>query len=113
MANVCSSETDGNHCEEDPMLRKQMPLNLSKDQYEQLLNLLGSLQAVHGVSNSDNVLSGAMNLAGASHHITSNKAILTNIRPLPYPFFISLPNSYKVKVTEIGDSPSEEPSGTW
>ncbi|KAK6792213.1 hypothetical protein RDI58_011294 [Solanum bulbocastanum] len=34
MANVCSSEIDGNHCKEDPELRKQIPLNLSKDQYE-------------------------------------------------------------------------------
>ncbi|KAH0636453.1 hypothetical protein KY290_036890 [Solanum tuberosum] len=31
MANMCSSETDGNDCEEDPKLRKHMPLNLSKD----------------------------------------------------------------------------------
>ncbi|KAH0758188.1 hypothetical protein KY290_021681 [Solanum tuberosum] len=64
MANMCSSEIDGNHCEEDPDLRKQMPLNLSKDQYEHLLNLLGSLQAGHGASNSDNMLSGAVNLTG-------------------------------------------------
>jgi len=125
MANVCSSETDGNQCEEDPELRKQMPLNLSKDQYEQLLNLLGSLQTGHGAFNSDNMLSGAVNLvgilacyssiaeicgisyrcarltvgswiiySGVSHHMTYNKAILTNIRPLPYPFLISLPNGY-------------------
>ncbi|KAH0730027.1 hypothetical protein KY289_001215 [Solanum tuberosum] len=108
MANVCSSETDGNQCEEDPELRKQMPLNLSKDQYEQLLNLLGSLQAGHEASNSDSMLSGAVNLADsrASHHITYNKATLTNIKPLPYPFLISLPNNYKVKVTEIGNGPS-------
>ncbi|KAH0682365.1 hypothetical protein KY285_019899 [Solanum tuberosum] len=101
--NMCTSENDGNQCEQDPELRKQMPLNLSKDQYEQLLNLLGSLQA--GTTNSDNMLSGAVNLAdsGASHHMTYNKTTLTNIRPLSYPFLISLPNGYKVKVTEIGD----------
>ncbi|XP_049364569.1 uncharacterized protein LOC125829386 [Solanum verrucosum] len=63
-ANMCTSENDRNHCEEDPELRKQMPLNLSKDQYEQLLNLLGSLQVGHGAPNSDNMLSGAVNLAG-------------------------------------------------
>ncbi|XP_049366594.1 uncharacterized protein LOC125831441 [Solanum verrucosum] len=63
-ANMCTSENDRNHCEEDPELRKQMPLNLSKDQYEQLLNLLGFLQVGHGAPNSDNMLSGAVNLAG-------------------------------------------------
>ncbi|XP_049410761.1 putative late blight resistance protein homolog R1B-16 [Solanum stenotomum] len=112
-----------------------MPLNLSKNQYEQLLNLLGSLQVEHGTTNnSENMLSGAVNLAGilvcyssiteigdlsckcakltddswiidsgASHHMTYNKTTLTNIRPLPSPFLISLPNGYKVKVTESGD----------
>ncbi|KAH0751873.1 hypothetical protein KY285_005021 [Solanum tuberosum] len=52
------------------------------------------------------MFSGAVNLAGASHHMTYNKATLTNIRPLPSPFLISLPNCYKVKVTEVGDGPS-------
>lgn len=59
---MCTSENDGNQCEQDLELRKQMALNLYKDQYEQLLNLLGSLQA--GTANSDNMLSGAVNLAG-------------------------------------------------
>ncbi|KAH0680168.1 hypothetical protein KY285_021196 [Solanum tuberosum] len=62
-ANMCTSENDRNQCEEDPELRKQMPLNLSKDQYEQLLNLLGSLQVGHVTTNSYNMLSGAVNLA--------------------------------------------------
>lgn len=35
--------------------------------------------------------------------MTYNKATLTNIRTLLYPFLITLPNGYKVKVTEIGD----------
>ncbi|KAH0676684.1 hypothetical protein KY290_025667 [Solanum tuberosum] len=55
--------------------------------------------------NSDNMLNEAVNLAdsGASHHMTYDKTTLTNIKSLPYPFLISLPNGYKVKVTEIGD----------
>ena len=40
---------------------------------------------------------------GASHHMTYTKHNLTNLKPLPYPFLITLPNGYKVKVTEIGD----------
>ncbi|XP_047268014.1 uncharacterized protein LOC124898408 [Capsicum annuum] len=41
--------------------------------------------------------------SGASHHMTYKKDLLTNIVILPYPFLVSLPNSYKVKVTEVGD----------
>uniref|UniRef100_M1E0W7 Retroelement pol polyprotein n=2 Tax=Solanum tuberosum TaxID=4113 RepID=M1E0W7_SOLTU len=67
--NVCAAEMNGHghQNEEDSALKKQMPLNLSKDQYEQLLNLLGTLQIGNGNSNfdnSDNMMSGAVNLAG-------------------------------------------------
>jgi len=135
-ANAYTQEEGNNEVEEGPELRRQMPVNLSKDQYEQLLNLLGTLQAGNNRSdNSDNTLNGVVNLAGilacyssmteiddlsckctrlaasswiidsgASHHMTYNKTILKNIRTLPYPFLISLPNGYKVKVTEIGDA---------
>jgi len=41
--------------------------------------------------------------SGASNHITFNKNSLTNIKTLPYPILISLPNGYKVKVIEFGD----------
>ena len=41
--------------------------------------------------------------SGASNHMTYNKSSLTNIQTLPYPILISLPNGYKVKVTEFGD----------
>ena len=44
-----------------------MPLNLSKDQYEQQLNIMGTIQAGNGGFNSDNsnsMLNGAVNLAG-------------------------------------------------
>lgn len=53
VTNTCISENDGNYCEQYSELRKQMPLNLFKDQYEQVLNLLGSLQVVHGTTNSE------------------------------------------------------------
>ncbi|XP_049350380.1 uncharacterized protein LOC125815000 [Solanum verrucosum] len=134
-ANVCAPDMNGVQSEEEPEVRRQMPLNLSKDQYEQLLNLLGTLQVGNGASNSDNMLNGAVNLAGilacyssitdigdlsckyvkltagswiidsrASYYMTYDKTTLTNIISLPYPFLISLPNGYKVKVTEIGDA---------
>jgi len=138
--NVCVSEMNEHRHqkEEDPALKKQMPLNLSKVQYEQLLNLLGTLQIGSKNSNfdnSDNMMSRAVNLtgilacyssiteigdlscrctkltagswiidSGASHHMTYNKTILKNIRPLPYPFLITLPNGYKVKVIESRDA---------
>lgn len=42
-----------------------MPLNLSKSQYEQLLNLLGSVHVVLGTSDTlENMLNGAVNLVG-------------------------------------------------
>ncbi|XP_015161200.1 uncharacterized protein [Solanum tuberosum] len=136
-ANVHSSEDDRSQCEETPEQGRQMPLNLSKGQYEQLLNLLGTLQVGNGTDCSGNMSSGAANLAGilacyssiteigdlsckcekltagswiidsgASHHMTYTRDTLTNLRTLPYPFLITLPNGYKVKVTEIGDGPS-------
>uniref|UniRef100_M1DVM8 Uncharacterized protein n=1 Tax=Solanum tuberosum TaxID=4113 RepID=M1DVM8_SOLTU len=85
-ANAYSSEEDKNHNEESDESKRQMPLNLSKGQYEQLLNLLGSLQAGNGTDGSGNMLSGAVNLAGILACYSS--------------------------ITEIGPF-SEEPSGTW
>ena len=41
---------------------------------------------------------------GASHHMTYDKTYLTNIKTLPYSFLISLPNGYKVEVTQVGDA---------
>ena len=41
--------------------------------------------------------------SGASHYMTYTKDNLTNLKTLPYPFLITLPNGYKVKVAEIGD----------
>ncbi|OIT38846.1 hypothetical protein A4A49_56188, partial [Nicotiana attenuata] len=40
----------------------------------------------------------------ATNHMSFNKALLTNIRILPYPFLVTLPNGYKVRVTEVGDA---------
>ncbi|KAH0730963.1 hypothetical protein KY289_002151 [Solanum tuberosum] len=94
-ANVHTSEEEKNHCEDTSDMNRQMPVNLSKDQYEQLLNLLGTLQAGHETDNPGSMLNSAVNLAGASHHMTYNKTTLKNIQTLPYPFLITLPNGYK------------------
>nr|XP_009767104.1 PREDICTED: uncharacterized protein LOC104218332 [Nicotiana sylvestris] len=40
--------------------------------------------------------------SGASDHMTSNKSLLLNTQTLPIPYLVSLPNGYKVKVTNIG-----------
>lgn len=36
---------------------------------------------------------------GITDHITSNKDLLFNIKPLPIPYLVSLPIGYKVKVS--------------
>lgn len=41
---------------------------------------------------------------GASNHMTYRKSFLNNIRTLSYPFLVTLPNRYRVKVTKIGDA---------
>lgn len=61
---MCIFEVDRSQCEDDNELSKQMPLNLFKGQYEQLLILLGSLSANNETNNSENMMSGAVNLAG-------------------------------------------------
>ncbi|XP_049371533.1 uncharacterized protein LOC125836406 [Solanum verrucosum] len=43
-ANVYAPDMNGVQSKEKSEVRRQMPLNLSKDQYEQLFNLLGTLQ---------------------------------------------------------------------
>ncbi|OIT26574.1 hypothetical protein A4A49_65536, partial [Nicotiana attenuata] len=40
--------------------------------------------------------------SGASNHMTFNKSLLTHIKTSVYPMLITLPNGYRVKVTEIG-----------
>nr|XP_009588116.1 uncharacterized protein LOC104085708 [Nicotiana tomentosiformis] len=39
----------------------------------------------------------------ATNHMTFNKKLLCNVKTLVYPYLVSLPNGYKVKVTLIGD----------
>lgn len=41
--------------------------------------------------------------SGASYHVTFNRNSITNIKTLPYPLLVSLPNEYRVKVIEFGD----------
>ncbi|XP_070041427.1 uncharacterized protein [Nicotiana tomentosiformis] len=80
--------------------------NLTKEQYNRLLHLLENFHGGNAIEVSNNITSGAANFAdsGASNHMSYNKALLTDIRILPYPFLITLPNGYKVRVTEIGDA---------
>ncbi|XP_019260034.1 PREDICTED: uncharacterized protein LOC109238064 [Nicotiana attenuata] len=39
--------------------------------------------------------------SGATNHMTYNKASLSNVKTLTYPFLVFLPNGYKVKVTGL------------
>lgn len=39
---------------------------------------------------------------GATYHMTSNKDLLFDIKPLVIPYLVTLPNGYKVKVTCTG-----------
>ncbi|XP_049348626.1 uncharacterized protein LOC125831021 [Solanum verrucosum] len=61
-ANVHASEDDRGQCEETTEQERQIPLNLSKSQYERLLNLLGTLQV--GSDCSGSMAGGSVNLAG-------------------------------------------------
>ena len=47
-ANMCDCDMNTQQAEEKPKMGKQMPLNLSKDQYEQILNILGTIQDGNG-----------------------------------------------------------------
>ncbi|XP_019241750.1 PREDICTED: uncharacterized protein LOC109221753 [Nicotiana attenuata] len=107
--------------------------SLTKEQYGQLLCILESFQGGGDKSTSTTINGGAENFAGisacsthfdsndhlcdssspnddswildsgATNHMTYNKLLLTNIKILVYPYLVSLPNGYKVKVTLIGD----------
>ncbi|KAH0769942.1 hypothetical protein KY290_013923 [Solanum tuberosum] len=70
--------------------------HLTKDHYNQLMQLLDNFQVgtVAEVSHND---VGAANFtdSGASNHMSSDRKLLTNTRHLPYPFLITLPNGYK------------------
>ncbi|XP_015084814.1 uncharacterized protein LOC107028303 [Solanum pennellii] len=63
-ANVHTSEGDSSQCEENFEQGKQVPVNLSKGQYEQLLNLLGTLHVGNESDYSNNMANGAASLAG-------------------------------------------------
>ncbi|OIT02573.1 hypothetical protein A4A49_56596, partial [Nicotiana attenuata] len=107
--------------------------SLTKDQYGQLLTIPESFQGGADNSTSNCINGGAVNFAGisacsthfessnhlcdssrsdadtwildsgATNHMTHNKSILSNIKTLVYPYLVTLPNGYKVKVTLIGD----------
>ncbi|XP_070005914.1 uncharacterized protein [Nicotiana sylvestris] len=108
-ANVCGQCEEMQVCNnEDADNRNQnqnLP-NMTKEQYNQLLSLLENFKINNAEENSNMITSGVVNFAdsGATNHMTYRKSFLTNIRTLPYPFLVTLPNGYKVKVIEIGDA---------
>ncbi|XP_019238963.1 PREDICTED: uncharacterized protein LOC109219019 [Nicotiana attenuata] len=102
---------------------------LTKEQYDQLLNLL---QQSKMSSASQDIPSSSANFAGligtsvfsnstsyvcnftkveddfwiidssATNHMTPHQSLLTDIKPLPLPYLVTLSNGYKVKVHCIG-----------
>lgn len=103
---------------------------LSKQQYDQLMNLLQQSQLGYSSNTQANLMCAA-NFAGtlltetpvsdsllclltqinsvtwiidsgASDHMTSNKELLFDIIPLTIRYLVTLPNGYKVKVTSTG-----------
>ncbi|XP_019235365.1 PREDICTED: uncharacterized protein LOC109215706 [Nicotiana attenuata] len=101
---------------------------LTKDQYSQLMILLqqsqisasphsppllasanfaGKLMPYEGVSYGACMLSSVNGIvwiidSGATDHISSIRSLLFDIITLPVPYLVSLPNGYKVKVTNVG-----------
>ncbi|OIT01667.1 hypothetical protein A4A49_56829, partial [Nicotiana attenuata] len=104
--------------------------NLTKEQYNQLVSILENF---HAGNARNEMKVGAVNFAGisacsthfdsgssshecsmsvadswildfgASNHMTYNRSMLINVKTLVYPFLVTLPNGYKVKVTLMGD----------
>ncbi|XP_015165957.1 uncharacterized protein [Solanum tuberosum] len=98
-------------------------VSLTKEEYGQMMHLLRQFQCnddsdnTHGTTNFTGIVICTSSIdfskpsckcyeskvdqwildSGASNHMTFNKASLTNIKTLPYPMLISLPNGYKVK----------------
>ncbi|XP_016540614.1 uncharacterized protein LOC107841125 [Capsicum annuum] len=71
----------------------------SKEQQDHLLSLLNQSRL------QDSGLCASANFAGATHDMTPHKHLLTNVKPLPSPYLIFLPNGYKVKITCTGSFP--------
>nr|XP_016513327.1 PREDICTED: uncharacterized protein LOC107830311 [Nicotiana tabacum] len=102
--------------------------SLTRDQYSQLMTLLqqsqiyasphfpplfasanfaSKLMPYEGVSYGTCMLSSVNDIvwiidSGATDHMTSIKSLLFDIITLPIPYIMSLPNEYKVKVTNVG-----------
>ncbi|XP_019240977.1 PREDICTED: uncharacterized protein LOC109220963 [Nicotiana attenuata] len=119
---------DGNNVQMEEHDRTMQ--NLTKEQYNQLLSILENFHAGNG---GNELKAGAVNFAGisaysthfgsgfnlyecsksvadswildsgASNHMKYNKSMLSNVKILVYPFLVTLPNGYKVKVTLMGD----------
>ncbi|XP_070014754.1 uncharacterized protein [Nicotiana sylvestris] len=103
MANAYVAATDTQHTSDENCSAQNV--NLTKEEYSQLVNLLQQFQSGGGRDSLDNVNTSSANFAdsGASNNMTFNRSLLTNIVTLPYPLLVTLTNGYKVKVTEIGN----------
>ncbi|XP_015162182.1 uncharacterized protein [Solanum tuberosum] len=92
-----SNEALDNHLDEPCTLRTYGNLTLTKEQQTQLLHLLGSFQSGSPCTSSDNITSGAANFV-AILACSTHSEVIDNLSDK-----FSLPNGYRVKVTEIGD----------
>ncbi|KAH0739575.1 hypothetical protein KY290_038280 [Solanum tuberosum] len=97
---VANAHSDMNPIKsEEPQYENHQGTQLSKEQYDQLMNMLQHF------NNSDPRKKADLWIldSGASHHMTFNRQHLTNILQLPYPLLVKLPNGYNVKVTKVGN----------
>ncbi|XP_075082891.1 uncharacterized protein LOC142166919 [Nicotiana tabacum] len=102
------------------------PQRFTKEQYEQLIQMIQSVQAGN-ISTSGSDANASANFvgkctafhtfiscfttiiskfwiidSGASQHMTHDKTLLNNFKQLPFPIQVTLQNSYKVKVYSLG-----------
>ncbi|XP_019264486.1 PREDICTED: uncharacterized protein LOC109242109 [Nicotiana attenuata] len=74
---------------------------LTKDQYSQLMMLLQQTQISESQPQSSLLASANFADSGATDHMTSNKDLLFDIKPLIIPYLVTLPNGYKVKAPSL------------
>ncbi|KAH0738811.1 hypothetical protein KY290_037516 [Solanum tuberosum] len=99
------SESDSKESSDNTQTGQNGPLStLSTKQYHHLVSMLPHFQGgnMKGAFPEPHSTSGAVNFAGATHHITFNKNHFTKLTTLPYPILVNLPNGYRVKVTQVG-----------
>ncbi|XP_015161400.1 uncharacterized protein, partial [Solanum tuberosum] len=101
VANVhCAQDSENGKRSADNSNHEEMySVNLTKDQYGRVQDMLQHFQGEHGDDGNSNFTGGTVDFAdsGASNHMTFNISLLHNIITLPYPILVVLPNGYKVK----------------